>query len=258
MSADPQASLRSLEQEAVASAIAVITYREHPPPSYVLTGLVAEGLSVLERRLDPETEAALVELAPSLLVVCIDSGEPEEMHIIQRLSRELDAYIVAVANHASAKASAALDAGADACIEIGGGGDLLKSQIRAVLRRAAAAIRRPGSRIITVLDLEIDLGRRRVMAGKQVVPLTSTEYEILAQLALRPGEAIRSSEIAAAVWPSLTTEREARTLLKTHIRRIRRKLAETGKYRDYVWNLRGFGYLLDERPRQGSRTTLER
>ncbi len=61
----------------------------------------------------------------------------------------------------------------------------LVARVRAVLRRSDPA--RGGAETIRVKDLPLDLPRMRVTIGPRVVPLTPTEFQILAALAQQPG-----------------------------------------------------------------------
>ena len=118
----------------------------------------------------------------------------------------------------------------------------LVARIRAVLRRVDVGATADG-RLVSG-DLEIDLGRRRVVAGGRSVSLTPTEFELLATLAREPGRVWTRAQLLDAVHGfSLETYERA---IDGHVRNLRRKLdAERGESR-YVRTVHGVGYALNE------------
>ena len=118
----------------------------------------------------------------------------------------------------------------------------LVARVRAVLRRADA---RPiSSEHMTVGDLEIDMARRRVIAGGRVVDLTPTEFDLLATLARGPGRVWTRSQLLDAVRGfSLETYERA---IDGHIRNLRRKLEQDPHGSRYVRTVHGVGYALEE------------
>jgi DNA-binding response OmpR family regulator len=118
----------------------------------------------------------------------------------------------------------------------------LVARVRAVLRRAEA---KPASaEHIEVGDLEIDMARRRVIAGGRIVDLTPTEFELLATLAREPGRVWTRSQLLDAVHGfSLETYERA---IDGHIRNLRRKLEPDGEGARYVRTVHGVGYALEE------------
>ncbi len=118
----------------------------------------------------------------------------------------------------------------------------LVARVRAVLRRAEA--RPASSGQIAVGDLEIDIARRRVIAGGRAVELTPTEFELLATLAREPGRVWTRSQLLDAVHGfSLETYERA---IDGHIRNLRRKLEPDSEGTRYVRTVHGVGYALVE------------
>jgi DNA-binding response OmpR family regulator len=113
----------------------------------------------------------------------------------------------------------------------------LLCRIRAVLRRAS-----PWSRDrITVRELVLDRGTRRVTVHGQPVVLSAKEYELLAKLATEPQRVFTKDELLREVWgyrPGVRTR-----TLDSHASRLRRKLGEVGGD-CYVLNVWGVGYRL--------------
>ncbi len=76
-------------------------------------------------------------------------------------------------------------------------------RVDAVLRRARPAV----ETVIERGDLRIDLEARRVTRGGREVRLTRTEFNLLAELASRAGEALTRDTLLRNVWgPSYREE----------------------------------------------------
>ncbi|MDZ7728325.1 MAG: winged helix-turn-helix domain-containing protein [Dehalococcoidia bacterium] len=108
--------------------------------------------------------------------------------------------------------------------------------------------------IITVRDLTLDFDRCQAVRGEDRIPLTPTEFKILAFLARNAGKVVSPVEILRAVQEYTYSEREAQEIVKVYIRRIRRKVEADPAAPSYIVNVRGFGYMLERRtePREAS------
>jgi two-component system alkaline phosphatase synthesis response regulator PhoP len=116
-------------------------------------------------------------------------------------------------------------------------GELL-ARIRAVLRRAQ---RGPAaSRVIRAGDLMIDLDAHRVEVRGETVPLTPTEFGLLRALVEHRGQALTRLELIEKGL-GYSYEGIERTV-DSHIRNLRRKLAEAGSSEDLVETVFGVGY----------------
>ena len=118
-----------------------------------------------------------------------------------------------------------------------------------VAARASAVLRRArGSRgsVLRVGSVEIDMDSHlaSVIAGSSLertpLPLTLTEFRILAHMARAPRRAFSRSELVDACLPR--GEALDRTV-DTHLSKLRRKLEEAGAY-GLVNNVRGVGFRL--------------
>ncbi|MEV6794073.1 response regulator transcription factor [Streptomyces sp. NPDC051320] len=119
----------------------------------------------------------------------------------------------------------------------------LIARVDAVRRRSgeqdadpAEAIRQPA--VVRVDKVEIDLACRTVRVRGEDVHLTRREFDVLALLAARPGEAHSRSEILDRVWGD--TLLAASRSLDVHVAGIRAKTHSP----DLVRTVHGFGYCL--------------
>jgi two-component system alkaline phosphatase synthesis response regulator PhoP len=118
-------------------------------------------------------------------------------------------------------------------------GELI-ARIRAVLRRAQ---RRPvAPRVIQAGELMIDVDAHRVDVRGQAVHLTPTEFGLLQALAEHCGHALTRLEMIERGL-GYSYEGMERTV-DSHIRHLRRKLADAGAPGDIVETVFGVGYRL--------------
>lgn len=114
-----------------------------------------------------------------------------------------------------------------------------------LLARVKARVRRPAlvrSAVIQAGVLRIDLAAREVTVSGRRTELTKVEFDLLAALAKRPGEAITRATLVGA---ALDRAREGtERTLDVHMSRLRKKLGEGGARLATVW---GVGYRLETR-----------
>jgi DNA-binding response OmpR family regulator len=113
----------------------------------------------------------------------------------------------------------------------------LALRVRTVLRRTAGAV--PAGEVLSVGEVRVDVSRRRAWAGDAEVSLTSTEFELLAQLFRRPGRVFERDELLSSVW-GYQTSAGTRTV-DVHIAQLRAKLGPSSPIR----TVRGVGYAAD-------------
>jgi DNA-binding response OmpR family regulator len=113
----------------------------------------------------------------------------------------------------------------------------LALRVRTVLRRTAGTV--PAGEVLSVGEVRVDLSRRRAWAGDAEVSLTSTEFELLAQLFRRPGRVFERDELLSSVW-GYQTSAGTRTV-DVHIAQLRAKLGPSSPIR----TVRGVGYAAD-------------
>lgn len=146
---------------------------------------------------------------------------------------------------------ALLEAGADAGCLYPLSDGLFEAQIRAMVRRADKTAGEPlVPEVIRIRDLLIDNARYEVRFTDAPLPVTPAEFRILAALGRRPGKVVPTTTLFREALGYDVSAQQAKDILKVHVRRIRNKIRDAGGSTDYIWNIRGFGYLLERRSQQ--------
>jgi DNA-binding response OmpR family regulator len=97
-----------------------------------------------------------------------------------------------------------------------------------------------GRRVRRFPGLTVDPVERRVVLGGREIPLTPTEFDLLATLTADPGRAFSRADLLAAIWG-----REFDDTLRTvdvMIASLRRKLVDHPQRPRFVGTIRGHGY----------------
>jgi two-component system copper resistance phosphate regulon response regulator CusR len=116
----------------------------------------------------------------------------------------------------------------------------LLARIRTLMRRG----RPREADTIEFSDLHVDLLRRRVTRGGDVLNLTAKEFALLELFVRRQGEVLSRSFIASQVW-DMNFDSDS-NVVEVAVRRLRAKVDDA--YPDkLIHTLRGMGYVLDLR-----------
>jgi DNA-binding response OmpR family regulator len=122
----------------------------------------------------------------------------------------------------------------------------LVARVRAILRRTSGSAEPPAD--LLVLDdgrLEIDLAAYEARLAGVALPLTATEFRLLAALGRQPRRVFSRFELLQAVQGP-DVEGFERTV-DVHVMRLRKKMDEAAPGgADYVTTVYGVGYRLDE------------
>ena len=120
----------------------------------------------------------------------------------------------------------------------------LNARIRAALRRTAGADPGDTASPFALGDLTIDYARRRVEIAGRPVHLTPIEYEMLRVLSLNGGRALTHEQLLRRVWR--VTNAGDPQVVRTHMRRLRRKLGDDADNPRYVLTVPRVGYRMPE------------
>ena len=182
-------------------------------------------------------------------VVVLDLGLPglDGVEVCRRLRTFSDAYVVMLtARSEEVDTLIGLSVGADDYLTKPFSPRELMARIQAMLRRprplghAAGGLDTDGGTSLLFGDLAIDLDGREVWLEDRAVPLTRTEFDVLATLARRPGMAFSRRQLIDAVWGPTWVGDEH--LVDVHVGHLRHKLGDAAAEGRYVRTVRGIGY----------------
>lgn len=128
-----------------------------------------------------------------------------------------------------------LDTGADDYLTKPFSYVVLVARVRALLRRRGGS----ASPVVTVGSLRMDTAARRIHLGEDEIVLTTKEFAVLEQLALRAGQVVSKAEILEHVW-DFAYDGDP-NIVEVYVSTLRRKLGAAA-----IRTVRGAGYRLEE------------
>ncbi len=171
---------------------------------------------------------------PDLIVLDLMMPEMDGLDVCREIRRESNVPIIMLtARVEETDKLIGLELGADDYITKPFSPRELVARVRVVLRRVANT---PDNDIIRAGDVELDRAHYEVHLPDKTIPLTSTEFEILATLMSQPGRIFSRPQLLIATH-GVTFESMERAI-DSHIRNLRRKLEPD----DLIVTVHGVGY----------------
>ena len=115
----------------------------------------------------------------------------------------------------------------------------LLARVRSLLRRG----KNVEADRFQILDLEVDLRRRRVSRGDRRIDLTAKEFALLELLLRRQSEVLPRTLIASQVW-DINFDSDT-NVIDVAVRRLRAKIDDNFDVK-LIRTVRGMGYVLDD------------
>jgi len=122
----------------------------------------------------------------------------------------------------------------------------LAARVNALFRRPALA---EAGTALCVGELQMDLLRRIVRRGDQVIELQPREFRLLEYLMRHAGQLVTRTMLLEHVWDFHFDPQT--TVVETHVSRLRSKLDQKQDDRSLIETVRGAGYRLREAPSLG-------
>ena len=186
---------------------------------------------------------------PDLILLDLGLPDMDGLEVCRRLRSWTSAPIVVLsARHSEAEKTALLDAGADDYVTKPFGSAELRARVRAHLRRAQMARVPAGDEPLRIGDLVIDVARRTVARGGEVVHLTPTEWGLLSALVTNAGRTMTHAQLFHAVWGS--AHGDAQQYLRVYVTHLRRKVESQPYAPRHIVTEPGVGYRFELPPHE--------
>jgi two-component system response regulator MprA len=190
---------------------------------------VATGAELLER---------IATEVPDVLIVDVGLPDADGRDVTQALrARGIQTPVLFLtARDALVDRIAGFDAGGDDYVPKPFAFVELVARLNALIRRSG------GEGALEAAGLRLDPVSHAIEHDGKTVPLTPTEFRLLARLLARPGEAVRRRDLVRAGWPHGAIVRE--NTLDAYVARLRRKLKDLGGAPEIV-TVHGVGYRVE-------------
>lgn len=186
---------------------------------------------------------AVRRYSPDLVVLDLMLPELSGWEVCRILRKESDIPIIMLtAREEATDKIIGLELGADDYVTKPFDPKELVSRVRAVLRRSQDRV--IAAEKLQVADLTIDVERRQVSRGGQVIELTPLEFDLLRVLAKRPGRVFSRMQLLDRVQGD-AYEGYERTI-DSHIKNLRKKIEPEPERPRYIITVYGVGYKLEE------------
>ncbi len=200
--------------------------------------LEADGFDVAEA---PDGRSAL-DLVPTLrpALVILDLGLPDlsGLDVLTELRSQGDMPILILTGRAGlTDRIVGLDLGADDYVVKPFSPAEVSARVRAVLRRSGLG---PGR--LEYGELVIDATTREVQVGERVIPLTTTEFDLLWALASQPRRVLTRRQLLDQIWGDRPDGWVAEATVTQHVHRVRQKLEVDPRHPRWLRTVIGLGY----------------
>jgi two-component system, OmpR family, KDP operon response regulator KdpE len=208
--------------------------------------LAAHGYEITEARSGEETMREMARRPADAILLDIEMGGMNGLEVCKRLRSLLPhAGIVMVTDYDAEDSKIhALEAGADDCVSKPFSLRELIARLRALTRRRLG---QPGTTLLRVGELELDLDRRSLRRAGVDVHLSPIELDLLAYLMAHADAAVEHGRLLRAVWgPEYGSELE---YLRTYVKRLRKKIETDALNPEFLVTVPWLGYCLRDRSR---------
>ena len=202
---------------------------------YVRDTLARSGYAPLVTGDSKEVPDLIRSARPQLVLLDLMLPGADGIELMERVSELADLPVIFISGYGRDETIArALEAGAADYIVKPFSPTELTARIRAALRRRAEP------EPYRLGDLAIHYEQRRASVAGRAVPLTATEYELLRVLSRNAGRASTYDALLRQVWAGRhdgDTE-----LVRSFVKKLRRKLGDDAAHPAYIVTERGIGY----------------
>ncbi|TVX95004.1 response regulator transcription factor [Cohnella terricola] len=204
--------------------------------------LQQEGFEVLSARSLAEARNALLHGEPQLLLLDVQLPDGNGFDFCSEVREKFDIPIIFLtASDQEFDIVRGLDLGGDDYITKPFRLREFLSRIHAVLRRRAPIAGGSDNAILKAGDLSLNVGEMRLEKNGIDIPLSVTEFRLLALFMSHPRSVLSKDQIIRHVWPDGTEVLDDNTVA-VNIRRLREKVEADPQNPQFIATVRGAGY----------------
>jgi two-component system response regulator MprA len=218
---------------------------------FIKLGLRYENFQVESAEDGLEGISAAQRLNPAIIILdLLLPGEIDGMEVCRRLrenptTRDIPILMLTAKSDLQDKV-AGLNIGADDYLAKPFNFDELVARIRAIIRRQQRASQgedgQQSGQMLEFGDLSMNLATREVSLAGRLIPLTTTEFNLLHLFMSHPNHVLDRQTILNRVWGyDFMGETN---IIEVYVRYLREKLEETPSAPRYIQTVRGIGYIL--------------
>ena len=205
--------------------------------AFVTKGMAAEGIAVTTA--GTGAEGVGLAMTGAFELVILDLGLPglDGIEVCRRVRAFSECYVLMLtARGDEHHRLEGLAVGADDYITKPFKPKELVARIRARLRRTDET---PAD-VLEVGDLTVDVPQHTVTRGSQEIQLTPLEFDLLLEMARRPGQVHTRESLLESVW-GYRNASDTR-LVNVHVQRLRSKIEHDPENPEIILTVRGVGY----------------
>jgi DNA-binding response OmpR family regulator len=216
--------------------------------------LEREGFQTASARTGEEALEIVAKSSPALVILDIMLPDIDGWEVCRELRRTSDVPIIMLtAREGDEDKIVGLEIGADDYVTKPFVPRELVARVKAILRRARAApAPEAADGVLDFGELTIDTAKREVRLGDDLITLRAKEYDLLVELARRPGVVFTREKLLQDVW-GYDFYGDSGTI-DVHVRRLRSKLNDDSSNPRFIETVWGVGYKLKEQRKAGVRS----
>ncbi len=220
----------------------ILVIDDEPTFLHLVTALLrGEGHEVVQAT---DAESALLAIErdpPDLIVLDIELPGMNGLELLSRIRPRVGAPVIVVSgSEVESERVLAFDLGADDFVVKPFLSREFAARVRGALRRSRLA----STATLSYPGIEIRLAAREVTVAGRAVTLAPREFDVLAYLAVRPGQVVSRRQLLEEVWQSSEEWQDAATVTE-HIRRVRLKIEPDPSAPRWIRGVRNVGYVFE-------------
>jgi DNA-binding response OmpR family regulator len=214
--------------------------------------LEREGFQTASARTGAEALGMVERGSPALVILDIMLPDIDGWEVCRELRRTSDVPIIMLtAREGDEDKIVGLEIGADDYVTKPFVPRELVARVKAILRRVRTASAETDEAILDFGDLTIELAKREVRLSGEIVTLRAKEYDLLVELARKPGHVFDRERLLRDVW-GYDFFGDSGTI-DVHVRRLRAKLHDDSSNPRFIETVWGVGYRMKEQKKAATR-----